>query len=313
MKFCNRKFVFFMAIVAVAAPAFAQTSSKSSSKNSTETDKGFTEVETFQGTMNSESNLLKLDSTVGYDFNKHFGVFAGLPVYFADVKASTTTVGTTTTTTPSSTHNGIGNAYLGFVLRAPNPTLDYATAVTATAPTGSTKNGLSTGRATVDWDNRLEHSFSRLTPFFEGGLGNTVPDSRLITRSFTSLGFVAHLEEGAQFELVKHFSVGGSAYQIVPQGNQKIFSKLVAQGGAVAVGGSVTPGGKGKPVFATSATASGSGLTRENGYNALVAFEPTPIWDLELGYTHSLTFNLDGFAFNLRMNVGKLIRSRKSS
>jgi hypothetical protein len=302
MRFCNRRFAFFMAIVAVAAPAFAQTSSKSS----TETEKGFTEVETFQGTMNSESNLLKLDSTVGYDFNKHFGVFTGVPVYFANVKSSTTTTGPTTTTTPSSTHNGIGNAYLGFVLRAPNPMLDYASAVTATAPTGSTKNGLSTGRATVDWDNRVEHSFSRLTPFFDGGVGNTVPDSRLITRSFTSLGFVAHLEEGAQFELVKHFSVGGSAYQIVPAGNQKIFSKLVTRGGTVAVGGK-------KPVFATSATASGSGLTRENGFNALVEFEPTPIWDMELGYTHSMTFALDGFAFNLRMNVGKLLRSRKSS
>jgi hypothetical protein len=310
MRVCSRKLLFFMAVVAVATPALTQTSP---SKSSTETDKGFTEVETFQGTMNSESNLLKLDSTVGYDFNKHFGVFAGVPVYFANVKSSTTTTGTTTTTTPSSSHNGIGNAYLGFVLRAPNPALDYASAVTATAPTGSTKNGLSTGRVTVDWDNRFEHSFGRLTPFFEGGLGNTVPDSRLITRSFTSLGFVAHLEEGGQFELVKHFSIGGSAYQIVPAGNQKIFSKLVTSGSPVTGGAPVTPGGKGKPIFATTATASGSGLTRENGFNALAEFEPTPVWDLELGYTHSMTFGLDGFAFNLRMNIGKLLRARKSS
>ncbi len=296
--------VFFMAFGAVATPAFGQTSSSKSSA-ATETDKGFTEIESFQSTLNSQERLFKLDSNLGWDFNKHFGVFAGLPVYFVQVPSTTTTIGTTTTTTPSSSNNGIGNVYLGLVFRAPNPTLGYASTITAGAPTGNSKKGLSSGRGTIDWDNRFEHSFDRLTPFFEGGFGNTVPDSKLVTRAFTSLGFVAHLEEGAEFELFKHVSVAGSAYQIVPEGNQKIFSKLVARGATV------TGTGK-KPIFATSATASGSGLTRENGFNTWVGFEPSQVWRIEVGYTRSMTFDMSGFAFNISMNVGKLLRSRKN-
>jgi len=150
----------------------------------------------------------------------------------------------------------------------------------------------------------FEHSFSRLTPFFAGGFGNSVPDSRLVTRPFTSLGFVAHLEEGAEFELVQHFSVGGSGYQIVPGGNQKIYSRLVAKGQTGKRGS--------KNVFQTSATASGNGLTRENGFNTWIGFETARFWRVEVGYTRSTTFDLSSFAFNISVNLGKLLRSGKS-
>src|SRR5262249_53708370 len=158
-----------------------------------------------------------------------------------------------------------------------------------TAPTGSTSNGFSSGRAGIDWTNRFEHSFDQLTPFFEGGLANNVPDSAFFTRPFTSLGAISHLEEGASYDLIRHFSVGASAYQIVPFGNQKIFSKLVARGQSGRGSGS-----HGR-TFETSATASGNDLTRENGFNTWVAFEPSQIWRLELGYTRSMTFALDSF------------------
>jgi len=146
-----------------------------------------------------------------------------------------------------------------------------------------------------------------LTPFFDAGLVNTVPVSRLFTRPFTSLGFVAHLEEGAEFSLGGHLSVGASAYQIVPSGNQKIYSKLVAKGGAAA------GTGKHNRVFETAATSSGNDLTRENGFNSWIGIQPNSIFLLELGFTRSATFDLSSFAFNLRMNFGKLLRSKKTS
>jgi hypothetical protein len=270
-----------------------------------EAPQGFTEVESFQGEVNSGERVLKLDSNVGWDFNRHFGMFAGIPVYFSHLASTTTTTGTTTTTTPGASNSGIGNAYLGFALRAPNPVLDYASAVTVGAPTGDTKKGLSTGRATFDWDNRFEHSFNRFTPFFEGGLGNTVPDTKFLTRAFTSLGMVTHLEEGAGLELFPRVTVSGSAYEIVPFGTQKVFSKLVAKGQAA------TGSGKHGRVFETAAETVGSGLTRENGFIASVAFEPARFWTIEAGYTRSETFALDSVAFNVRMDVGKLLRQRK--
>lgn len=282
----------------------AQTSSQKA-KDDNDSERGFTEVESVQSTLSSQDRMFKLDSNLGWAFNQHFGMFAGVPVYFVNVPSSTTTIGGTTTTTPATSNNGIGNAYLGFAFQAPGSALGYASTLTAAAPTGSTQKGLSSGRVNVDWDNRFEHTFQRFTPFFEGGLGNSVPDSRLFVRPFTSLGFITHLEEGAGFELAKHFSVNGSAYEIVPFGSQKIFSKLVAKGKTGKAGS--------KNVFQSSATASGNGLTRENGFNTWVEFEPTPAWDLSIGYTRSTTFALSGFAFNLRMNVGKLLHSRKVS
>jgi hypothetical protein len=97
--------------------------------------KGFTGFEEFQGTVNSDSKIFKLDSNAGYDFNKHFGVFAGMPLYFANTQTTTAQVnGTATTTTTNVTNNGLGNAYFGFAMRAPNKTLDYSSTLTLAAP-----------------------------------------------------------------------------------------------------------------------------------------------------------------------------------
>ena len=283
--------------VNVSLLAQAQTQPSTDSRTQVDSEKGVTGFETFQGTINSDSRIYKLDSNLGWDFNKHFGVFAGVPVYVTNVPRSTTTNGTTTTANTSQTNSGIGNAYLGFILKAPNPILDYASSVTAYAPTGSVAKGFSTGRVGVDWTNRFEHTFHGLTPFFVGGLSNTVPDSVFFARPFTSLGAVSHLEEGAEYQLVKHFYAGGSGYQIVPFGSQKVFSKLSGKG-------------KGKNPFDTSTVSTGNDLTRENGFSTWVELEPSSIARIELGYTRSMTFDLNSFGFNLRMNVGKLLRPK---
>ena len=228
-----RFFCFFLtvfAMVHVITPS-GEAQVTANPSTSAESSRGFTEIESFQGTINSSERLFKLDSTLGWDFTRHFGVFAGVPVYFVNVPATTITSGTTTTTIPGATNNGLGNVYLGLAFRAPNRTLGYASEINAGAPTASTNKGLSSGRATLDWDNRIDHSFDRLTPFLEAGIGNTVPDTRLFTRPFTSLGFVAHFDEGVEWALIKRFSVGASGYEIVPDGNQKVFSRLVAKGG----------------------------------------------------------------------------------
>src|SRR5262245_9242751 len=291
-----------IALLAANISLLAQGQTQPSPNNRAQVDseKGITWFETFQGTINSDSRIYKIDSNLGWDFNKRFGVFAGVPMYLANVPSRTTTNGTTTTTNASSTNSGIGNAYLGFTLKAPNPKLYYASAVTAYAPTGSVAKGFSTGRVGVDWTNRFEHTFSRLTPFFEGGLSNTVPDSAFLARPFTSLGAISHLEEGAEYQLAEHFYAGGSGYQIVPFGSQKVFSKLRGNG-------------KGKNPFDASTVSTGNDLTRENGYSTWVGLEPSSIVRFEVGYTRSMTFDLSSFAFNLRMNPGRLLRPKHNN
>lgn len=69
-----------------------------------EPQKGFTGFESFQGSLNSDSKMFKLDSNAGYDFNPHFGIFAGMPLYFANTQTTTTQVNGTATTTTTQRH-----------------------------------------------------------------------------------------------------------------------------------------------------------------------------------------------------------------
>lgn len=286
MKFVTFKNLAIALLVALGTSSLAQGQ-----------DKGFTEYETFQGTVNSDNRVLKLDSTVGWNFNKYFGVFGGVPLYFSGTASTTTTTGTT----PSTSHSGMGNAYAGMVFRAPNKALNYAGALTVYMPTGSTTNGFSNGTSGVDFSNHVSHSFHKFTPFFDFGVANTVPDSQFSTRQFASKGTIAHMEEGADYEIVKHVYLGASGYQIVPFGSQTIFSRV--DGG----------GGQGKNPFDNNAQATGNTLTREHGFNAWVGFEPSPLWRAEIGFTRSVTFDLNSLAFNLRFNVGRMLRSKKSA
>ena len=82
----------------------------------------------------------------------------------ASGSASVGSSGSTTTTT----HTGsLGDVFLRLKAQAKSNVVGYSTAFTVTAPTGDTEAGVSTGRATFNWDNRLEHGFDRITPFAE--------------------------------------------------------------------------------------------------------------------------------------------------
>src|SRR5579864_7702122 len=54
-------------------------------------------TEEFDGSTNSEGQVMSIDSVVGYVFSRHFGVNAGIPVYFVRGTSTTSTGGTTTT------------------------------------------------------------------------------------------------------------------------------------------------------------------------------------------------------------------------
>jgi hypothetical protein len=79
------------------------------------------------------------------------------------------------------------------------------------------------------------------------------------------------------------------------------------------VGKGQSGSGKGKNSFDLAAVSSGSGLTRENGFNSWVAFDPTPLWRVQVGFTRSVTYNLNSFGFNLRMNLGKAAHQHQGS
>ena len=356
MKSCGFKFLYWIIALGISVPAVGQASPQ------VDQEKGFTAIESFQGSVNSSNKLLRVDSTLGYDFNKHFGMFTGVPVYYSSVLDNS--LASTTGTSVRRTNDGLGNIYLGLALRLPHDEWNFTSTITGAAPTGSTKKGYSTGRANVDWSNRFEYTFHRITPFVGAGLANSVSDTPLVTRPFTSLGVVGHLEEGASYYLGRHFSVGASAYQILPSGSQTVFSQVIlpdqsgqdqsdnaAQGngnngqgnngngkgnngnngkgnngnngkgnnGNANHGNSANaPGHTGNPgqgnpnrPFELASVTTGTGLTRENGFDSWVGFEPSQFWHVEMGYARSMTYDFSSFTFSLSFDIGKLIRSRR--
>lgn len=263
-----------------------------------DSSRGVTLYERFQGSVNTLGVVNQLDSSVGYNFNSHFAIDGGIPVYF--VRPSSSTV----TSTGTYSSNGIGNAYAQIHLNFANPVVNFASTVTGTAPTGDKATGFSTGHATVDWSNYFDHSFSRLTPFANLGIANSVSDTMFFVRPYTTYGIVTHLEGGARYRLAHPVSVGVSAYAIEPSGQQTVVSRIVKQGAAAS-------GTSGKPshgVFETANLTTGSSdIVRDHGFSAWVQLQPASRFDLYAGYTHSAQYSLDTISFGVGFNLGKAI------
>jgi hypothetical protein len=258
-----------------------------------EDDRGLTSYVLFGGTANSDGQIYLLNSSIGYNLNKHFGVDLGVPVYF--VNASSISGGVS--------GNGVGNPSLDVRWKFLSPTLSYGAVLTGSAPLGNTNIGLNTGRATFDWTNRVEHSFSRVTPFFEAGLSNTTSDSRLFVRPYTTLGLNTHFRPGAEISLWKSIAVGGSAYDIVPFGNQTVFSRVNNLPGGSAAGTS-----HGRAFQSSQQTIGTAAIARDDGFSTWVDTGLNPYIDTEIGYTRSVHYDLNSVSFSLGFNVGRLLR-----
>jgi hypothetical protein len=179
-----------------------------------------------------------------------------------------------------------------------NPAVNFGSVLTGYAPAGDSKLGLSTGRATFDWTNHFDHSFNNLTPFFEAGLSNTVADSQLFLRPFTSLGMNFHFQGGASYQVGRYFNVGASGYDIQPFGQQTLFSKVAK--------GQVAVPSRGKPFQNNQQVTGSSDLAYDNGFSAWVGASPSPYLDMQLGYTRSIQYELNSVSFGIGVNVGRL-------
>src|SRR5690349_6718719 len=176
-----RNIQLFFIVLVLAAAALAQTAQPASSSQM----QGFNAYESFRGSADSSGAVLKLDSSLGYDFNHHVGVFAGIPLYFTHDRQ-------TSGGAPSSQRSGPGDLYFGADLYLPTPVADFTTTLTVGAPTGSVADGFGTGHVTADWSNRVRKRIGPLAPFAVAGVSNSVPDTETLVRNFSSLGNLIH-------------------------------------------------------------------------------------------------------------------------
>jgi hypothetical protein len=265
---------------------------------------GWTFNQQYRGGVSSLGQNTVLDLSGGYNFNEHFGIDVGIPLYFVHREFQNLPQGVT----PAGWNNSAGDLYLNLRFNAPNKVLNYSSQARTFAPTGSFENGFSTGRVTVDWNNRVDRRFGAITPFAEISLGNTIADRHYLVRPFRSFGFASQIEGGADVKVASNVFVGGSWYGVLPSGTQKIYSQYVTRReGFVPL--PVTD----SRYFETAFTTIGpSSIAKDRGLAGWVSVKTNRNVDFELGYTRSTHYDLDTLSFRIGFNAGSLVRRMSS-
>lgn len=302
-------------------------------------ERGFVFYESFQGSANAIGAVNRLDTTVGYKFNRYVELNVGLPVYFIRPSASTTRdFGTNSSA-------GLGNVYSNLRLTAGNPTVRYTSVLTATAPTGDKVQGFSTGRGSVDWTNTISRDFNWALPYLSAGIANTIADTSFFVRPFSTIGFVGHVEAGSTFRVNAFNSVGISGYKVMPSGEQTIISRVVPR--ETVVPGTTTTSSTPTPTSTSAPAGPGNGrglglgrrrgstettptttttpttvqtfevvtetvgeadLAKDHGVSAWWNIYPSSSVSLYVGYSRSFPFDLNTVFFGTTVDVGSLIR-----
>ncbi len=262
---------------------------------------GWTLGTRFEGSTSGDGSVYDLAFGGGYNFSHHFGVSLGVPYYF---------VGTPTALKAKNPQavsgTGLGNVGVDLKWLFPSPTVNYGSTIHLGAPTGDMKKGFSTGHATWNWTNHIEHAWGNFTPFIDGGVGNTVPDTRSFHKPFMTFGYNAQFEAGTEVD-AGPFSVSGSAYDVAPWGTQTVVSRVFRCTGGVKCG-AIGKSTNRKGYLNSSVQSGGASLARDNGFNASVDVKPVKTIDLEFDYSRSVPLRLNTFSFGIGLDLGALLR-----
>jgi len=255
----------------------------------------------FEGSTSGDGSVFDLGFGGGYNFSHHFGVGLGIPYYF---------VGTPTAIKSKNPQavsgSGLGNFGVDVKWFFPNPTVNYASTIHLGAPTGDLKKGFSTGHATWNWANHIEHAWGNVTPFIDGGVGNTVQDTRYFHRPFMTFGYNAQFEAGMEID-AGPFSVSGSAYDVAPWGTQTVVSRVFRCSGSGRCGAAGKSTNR-KGYLNSSIQTGDASLARDNGFNSSVDVKPVKTIDLEFDYSRSVPLRLNSFSFGIGFDLGAMLR-----
>ena len=160
---------------------------------------------------------------LGYSFNDIFTVDVSVPIYFFRL-APTTAARPSPRALLVQSRGEVADVVLAGHAQFVPRVFQYQATASVGIPTGSAKNGLTTGRVSFDFTNQFEHSFKRVSPNLEMGLGDSATlVNRVTTKNYTSLGPLAHFQVGASFPLPLGASFQAVAYEQLPIGDQKTY------------------------------------------------------------------------------------------
>lgn len=240
---------------------------------------------------------------VGYNFSKHFGGDIGFTLYTVQSPYSVVTNHDWRWTTLA------GDPFLDFRYKTEKKGIDLTSVLTGSFPLSSSRRVFTTGRVGVDWFNNVTKNFKGFAPFLNFGAGNETVDRYVlprpynIARPYQSFGFISNFEAGASYTMFRHYSIGASAYALVPAGPQKVFSRFVAPDSAVS--GDANHYRYWNNAFETIGN---STIARDNGYSGWVDVARIKHLRVEAGYTYSIHYALGSAYLMLRFDGTSLIR-----
>jgi hypothetical protein len=255
----------------------------------------------FEGSTSGDGSVYDLGFGGGYNFSRHFGVSLGVPYYFV---GTPTAIKSKNPTAVSG--SGLGNVGADLKWLFPGPTVNYASTVHLGAPTGDMKKGFSAGHATWNWTNHIEHGWGNFTPFIDGGVGNTVQDTKYFRRPFMTFGYNAQFEAGTEAD-AGPVSVSASLYDVAPWGTQTIVSRVFRCGGNAKCG-AIGKSTNRKGYLDSSVQTGDASLARDNGFNASIELKPVKTVDLEFDYSRSVPLRLNTFSFGIGVDLGAVLR-----
>jgi hypothetical protein len=264
-------------------------------------NRGMDLYETLEGSYSSSGSVFNMNNSLGYDFSAKMGADLNVPVYFVLPPANNGFAGAAT---------GLGNISVDGRLVLESSIADYLPTATVAFPTGSTTKGFSTGSVTYDLDNRFEHDFGRLTPFFDVDVGNSLNNGsnrfrRVIQRPYITLGKIAEFMAGPEVHLTDRLTLSADVYDVMPWGPQTLFSRIVLPG-------ATGKGGKHNRKYEiVQRQVGGAKLVSDDGFDASVEFSPTHSIDLTLAFDRSEHFALNTISFSVGFNISQMLSNRR--
>ena len=190
---------------------------------------------------------------IGYTFSKHYSADASVSVYpYRLVQKQLPTVPPTFQLVTDLGDKG--DTLIGVHASFGTGLFRSTTTAYLSAPTGDQAVGLGTGKVTFDFSDHLERYIHKTAIIVDIGAGNSSGlYNSLVTRSYSSVGDLAHFQEGIVFWVLGRNYIQSVAYEQVPFGTQTVFT---TQG---------PPGSPPVPAASTSNFSEDNGVTTSLG------------------------------------------------
>jgi hypothetical protein len=218
---------------------------------------------------------------LSYTFSSHYSADASLSIYpYRLVQKQTSTGNLRQGLVPNL--RDLGDTSIGLHANFNPRIFRNTTTASFTAPTGDRSAGLGTGKVTFDFSNHMERTFKQTGFLVDFGVGNSSGlFNNIVTNDYTSLGPLAHFQEGIIVWLPSHSYIQSVAYEQIPIGNQTLYAN------------------PGPPSSPTRTVISGKDIGQDNGITTSLGLPLTEHITLSSYYNRSFRQNLDTVSIGL--------------